>query len=194
VRTPDARLVWYASIGSRSKTSIAALGVMEGYTGYLVHDDYAGWYQFDAQLQGVQQCAQHLIRHAKGMLKLHPTQQQWAAHVITVLREAAAADTDATTDGREQLDPQLPTDLQRRYDDAVGWGTITNHHRDGARGNHPVNGHRRCTSVSELNSSSGRVSLAHSRAWSRTVWSGSRASVIQMSYAVAGRARKMSCR
>jgi hypothetical protein len=41
VRTPDARLVWYAPIGSRSKTAITGLGVLEGYTGYLVRDDYA---------------------------------------------------------------------------------------------------------------------------------------------------------
>jgi hypothetical protein len=36
VRTPDARLVWYAPIGSRSKTAIAGLGVLDGYAGYLV--------------------------------------------------------------------------------------------------------------------------------------------------------------
>ena len=30
VRTPDARLVWYAPIGSRSKTALAALGVLQG--------------------------------------------------------------------------------------------------------------------------------------------------------------------
>ena len=34
VRTPDARLVWYAPIDSRSKTAIADLGVLEGYAGY----------------------------------------------------------------------------------------------------------------------------------------------------------------
>jgi transposase len=62
VRTPDARLVYYAPIGSRSKTSLAGLGVLEGYTGYLVRDDYAGWHQFDTQLDGVQQCVAHLIR------------------------------------------------------------------------------------------------------------------------------------
>jgi transposase len=137
VRTPDARLVWYAPIGSRSKTSIAALGVMEGYAGYLVRDDYAGWYQFDAQLAGVGQCAAHLIRHAKGVLELHPTQQHWAADVITVLREAAAAVTEATTDGRDHLDPQLLTDLRKRYDHAVKWGITTNRHRDWPKGNHP---------------------------------------------------------
>ena len=137
VRTPDARLVWYAPMGSRSKTSIAALGVMEGYTGYLVRDDYAGWYQFDAQLAGVGQCAAHLIRHAKGVLELHPTQQQWAAQVITVLREAATAVTEATTNGRDHLDPQLLADLRKRYDQAVGWGITTNRHRDWPKGNHP---------------------------------------------------------
>ncbi len=46
-----------------------------------------------------------LIRHAKGVLELHPTQQQWAAHIITVLREAAAAVTTARTEGHDQLDP-----------------------------------------------------------------------------------------
>ncbi|MCA1681936.1 MAG: transposase, partial [Actinobacteria bacterium] len=137
VRTPDARLVWYAPIGSRSKAALADLGVLEGYTGYLVRDDYAGWHQFDAQLDGVQQCVAHLIRHAKGVLELHPTQQKWAGEVITVLREAAAAVTQATTDGHDQLDPQLLTDLRQRYDDAVGWGITTNRHRDWTKGNHP---------------------------------------------------------
>ncbi len=134
VRTPDARLVWYAPIGSRSKTAIAGLGIMRDYPGYLVRDDYAGWHQFDAQLAGVQQCAAHLIRHCKGVLELHPTQQKWAGEIITVLREAAAAVTETTTD---QLDPQLLADLRRRYDHAVTWGITTNRHREWAKGNHP---------------------------------------------------------
>jgi len=137
VRTPDARLVWYAPIGSRSKTSLAALGVLADYAGYLVRDDYASWHQFDAQLAGVQQCAAHLIRHAKGVLELHPTQQKWAGEVITVLREAAAAVTEATTKQRDHLDPQLLTDLRQRYDHAVRWDITTNRHRDWPKGNHP---------------------------------------------------------
>jgi len=137
VRTPDARLVWYAPIGSRSKTALAALGVLTGYAGYLVRDDYAGYYQFDASLAGVQQCAAHLIRHCKGVLELHPTHQSWAGEVITVLREAAAAVTEATTHERDQLDPQLLTSLRARYDHAVAWGVTTNRHRTWATGNHP---------------------------------------------------------
>lgn len=130
VRTPDARLVWYAAMGSRSKSAIADLGVLDGYAGYLVRDDYAGWHQFDTQLTGVQQCAAHLIRHAKGVLELHPTQQNWAGEVITVLRQAAATVTD-------EPDPQLLADLRHRYDRAVAWGITTNRHRDWTKGNHP---------------------------------------------------------
>ncbi|MGH3899349.1 MAG: IS66 family transposase [Pseudonocardiaceae bacterium] len=105
VRTPDARLVWYAALGSRSKTALAGLGVLEGYAGYLVRDDYTGWHQFDTQLAGVQQCTAQLIRHAKGVHELHPTQQNWAGEVITVLREANTAVAAATADGRDQLAP-----------------------------------------------------------------------------------------
>ncbi|HWR47471.1 MAG TPA: transposase [Pseudonocardiaceae bacterium] len=72
VRTPDARLVYYAAMGSRSKADIAGLGVLEGYAGYLVRDDYTAWHQFDTQLAGVQQCTAHLIRHAKGVLSFPP--------------------------------------------------------------------------------------------------------------------------
>jgi transposase len=137
VRTPDARLVWYAPIGSRSKNALADLGVLDGYTGYLVRDDYAGWRQFDAQLDGVQQCVAHLIRHCKGVLELHPTQQRWASEVITVLREAAAAVTEAQADARDHLDPTRLADLRARYNKAVAWGILTNRHRDWAKGNHP---------------------------------------------------------
>jgi hypothetical protein len=137
VRTPDARLVYYAPIGSRSQTALAAVGILDGDTGSLVRDDYAGDHQFDAQLAGVQQCAAHLIRHCKGVLERHPTQQKWASEVITVLREANTAITQTTADGHDQLDPALLADLRTRYDTAVAWGITTNRHRTWAQGNHP---------------------------------------------------------
>ncbi|MGH3998657.1 MAG: IS66 family transposase, partial [Pseudonocardiaceae bacterium] len=137
VRTPDARLVWFAPIGSRSKTALTGLGVLEGYPGYLVKDDYAAWHQFDAHLAGVQQCTAHLIRHTKGVLDLHPTQQNWAGEVITVPREANTAVVAATADGRNHLDPRVLTDLRQRYDKAVAWGITTNRHRTWIKGNHP---------------------------------------------------------
>jgi transposase len=106
LRTPDERLVWLAVIASRSKQAIAELGVLDGYTGYLVRDDYAGWHQFDAHLAGVQQCAAHLFRHLQGVVDLHPDRQAWAAEVRQVLREAHAAVEQARVEHRQALDPR----------------------------------------------------------------------------------------
>lgn len=137
VRTPDASLIWYAGMTSRTKTSIADLGVLTGWGGYLVRDDYAGWHQFDAGLAGVQQCCAHVNRHCKGVLELHPDWQKWAGQVIAVLCEAAAAVDTARDKGDEHLDTDLLAALRARYDRAVGWGVTTNRHRYWHKGNHP---------------------------------------------------------
>jgi hypothetical protein len=137
LRTPDARLIWYTGMTSRAKTSIADLGVLEDWHGYLVRDDYAGWHQFDPHLAGVQQCAAHIIRHCKGVLELHPDWQKWAAQVITVLRQTAAAVEQARATGADELDPDLLADLRARYDKAVEWGITTNRHRDWHKNKHP---------------------------------------------------------
>jgi uncharacterized membrane-anchored protein YhcB (DUF1043 family) len=137
LRTPDARLIWYAGMTSRAKSSIADLGVLDDYRGYLVRDDYAGWHQFDPHLAGVQQCCAHLIRHCKGVLELHPDWQKWAGEVIAVLRETAQAVEQARTAGTDQLDPDLLAELRQRYDKAVAWGVATNRHRDWHKGKHP---------------------------------------------------------
>jgi transposase len=136
LRTPDARLIWYAGMTSRSKDSIADLQVLEGWHGYLVRDDYAGWHQFDPHLAGVQQCCAHIIRHCKSVLELHPDWQKWAGQVITVLRDTAKAVDEARTAGADQLAPDLMADLRARYDKAVDWGITTNRHRDWHKGNH----------------------------------------------------------
>jgi transposase len=73
----------------------------------------------------------------QGVLELHPSQQNWAGEVITVLREAASAVTASQADECDHLDPALLADLRARYDKAVAWGIITNQHRDWAGGNHP---------------------------------------------------------
>jgi len=138
IRTPDERLIWYAATASRSSEAIKGLGALDGYHGYLVRDDYAGWAQFDAQLAGVQQCCQHLSRYLKGVHDLHPDWQRWAADAHQVLRDAQAAVQDAIAAGQPALDPGLLAGLRKRYDEAVHWGEITNRHRDWDDGkNHP---------------------------------------------------------
>jgi hypothetical protein len=104
VRTPDERLIWYAATSSRSAEAIKGLGVMDGYHGILVRDDYAGWARFDAQLAGVQQCCQHLARHLKGVHDLHLDWQRWAGDVRQILKEAHAAVVSVAAAGQTALD------------------------------------------------------------------------------------------
>jgi transposase len=138
VRTPDERLVWYAATPSRSSEAIKGLGVLDGYGGYLVRDDYAGWAQFDAQLAGVQQCCAHLARYLNGVHELHPDWQHWAEEARQILSQAHRAVQDAAAAGQTALDPELLADLRERYDAAVHWGEITNRLRDWDDGkNHP---------------------------------------------------------
>ncbi|HVB43149.1 MAG TPA: transposase [Streptosporangiaceae bacterium] len=137
IRTPGARLIWYASMGSRSGAAIAGLGALDGWHGYLVRDDYAGWHHFDDRLAGVQQCAAHLIRHCTGVLEPHPQWQAWAGQVRGILREAAAAVQAARNDGKTQLGPVLLADLRARYDEQVARGITTSRLRDWHKGNIP---------------------------------------------------------
>ncbi|TCJ30466.1 IS66 family transposase [Parafrankia sp. BMG5.11] len=140
VRTPAPGLVWYAPVHSRSSKALKDLGVLDGFTGHLVRDDYSGWAQFDAQPAGVQQCLAHMIRHLQGVWDLHHDEQRWARRVQDVLREAHTAVTTATAAGDDHLDPDLLTALRARYDKDVEWGRITNRCRDWHDGNHP--GHK----------------------------------------------------
>jgi Transposase IS66 family len=126
IRTPDERLVLLAATSSRSKDAIKAVGVLDGWNGYLVRDDYKGWHQFDDQLAGVGQCGAHIIRHLQGVWDLHKTHQAWAGQVQQILREANQAVAAAKAARADRLDPGLIASLRQRYDEAVAWGVTTN--------------------------------------------------------------------
>ena len=91
VRTPDARLVWYAPISSRSSSSDRGLGVTRRLCRYLFATTTPAGTSSTPNSLASSNARAHLIRHAKGVLELHPTQQRWAGQIIDVLREAAAA-------------------------------------------------------------------------------------------------------
>lgn len=136
VRTPDARLVWFKDVASRSSESIRGLGVMDGFTGVLVRDDYAGWYQFDAQLAGVQQCCQHLLRSLRGVAALDSDNQAWADQVAQALRDAGRLANRAVTTSTG-IDSDVVTALRWRYDQGVAVGISVNLSRPWPGGNHP---------------------------------------------------------
>jgi transposase len=144
VRTPDARLVWYRQIAARTAQRIAELGVFEGWGGILVRDDYAGWYQFDAHLAGVQQCCAHLIRHLQGVRDLDPREQRWAGQIQQALRDAAHLVAHAAATNTP-INTEALAYARYRYDQGVLVGISTNLSRPWHKGNlrgHGSSGHR----------------------------------------------------
>lgn len=138
IRTPDERLVLLEAVQSRSRDAIKAVGVLPGWSGFFVRDDYKGWHQYDAGLAGVGLCGAHLIRSLQSVLDLHPQWQAWAGQVQQILREANQAVKAAKYARHDRLTPDVLYDLRQRYDEAVGWGISTNRHRDWKGGqNHP---------------------------------------------------------
>jgi transposase len=138
IRTPDRRLISYRPTGSRSGDAIGALGVLDGYTGYLVRDGYTAYQRFETTLAGVQQCCAHIIRRCKGVRVLGPGGvQNWTTQVREALAEAHQAVERAKARGDHALAPQLLADLRTRYDQAVESGRVHNRHRDWPDGNHP---------------------------------------------------------
>ena len=57
---PD--LIWYGAAGNRTKPSITGFGILDGFRGVLVRDDYGGYLSYDDGLAGVQQCLAHLLQ------------------------------------------------------------------------------------------------------------------------------------
>ena len=138
VGTPDERLRLLLALASRRKGSVAA-GIPAGFTGYLMTDGYAGYQHLLSRIAGIGQCAQHVIRRARQVMKLGPGRvQEWAADIIKVPGDAWRAVEGARARGSTGLDPQVLGDLRERYDTAVSFGIVHNRLRDwDGGGNHP---------------------------------------------------------
>jgi transposase len=101
-------------------------------------DGYTGYQHLLSRLAGIQQCCQHITRRCRAVTKLGPGGlQSWAGDIIAILREAHHAVQDARARGSTALDPKLPEELRRRYDEAAAFGVTHNRHRGWDTGNHP---------------------------------------------------------
>jgi transposase len=138
VRTPDGRLTFLQALGSRRKGSVGG-GIPAAFTGHLITDGYTGYQHLLSRIAGIQQCAQHVIRRCRAVMKLGPGGvQNWAGDIIQVLGQAHRAVEDARARGSTGLDPQVIDELRERYDQAVKSGNIHNRLRDwDGGGNHP---------------------------------------------------------
>jgi transposase len=86
-----ADLIWYGAAGNRTKPAITGFGILDGYRGVLVRDDYGGYLSYDAGLAGVQQCLAHLYRYLDDAYATDPGSQVWTRQAGDALRAAAAA-------------------------------------------------------------------------------------------------------
>lgn len=132
---PD--LVWYGAAGDRTKASISAFGILDGYHGALVRDDFGGYVSYDADLAAVQQCLSHLLRYLDDAYAIDLVVQVWARQVADALRTAIHEVNTARAAGRTSLDADLLAKLRRLYDQGVAVGISTNTSRGWHKGNHP---------------------------------------------------------
>ncbi len=132
---PD--LIWYGAAGNRTKAAITGFGILDGYRGVLVRDDYGGYLSYDAGLAGVQQCLAHLYRYLDDACAIDPVSQAWARQAGDALREAGTAVRAARGAGQASLGPGLLAGLRHRYDQAVACGISVNLSRPWHKGGHP---------------------------------------------------------
>jgi len=132
-----ADLIWYGAAGDRTKLSITGFGILDGYRGVLVRDDYGGYLSYDAGLAGVQQCLAHLYRYLDDAHATGPVSQAWTRQAGDALRAASAAVRAARDSGQAELDPALLARLRHSYDQAVAFGISVNLSRPWHKGKHP---------------------------------------------------------
>lgn len=135
------KLVWFGAAAGRGHAQLDGFGILPGYRGTLVRDDYAGYAKYDRDLTAVQLCCAHLTRTLRRISELdregEKIQGCWADEIAAVLLEAKHAVDQARRRGEEALDADLLAGLHERYDTAVRWGILTNRDRDWPSGRHP---------------------------------------------------------
>jgi transposase len=108
---PD--LIWYGAAGNRTKLAITGFGILDGYRGILVRDDYGGYLSYDAGLAGVQQCLAHLYRYLDDAYATDPVSQVWTRQAGDALRAAGVAVRAARGARQASLDPGCATATTR---------------------------------------------------------------------------------
>ena len=132
-----ADLIWYGAAGNRTKLAITGFGILDGFAGVLVRDDYGGYLSYDAGLAGVQQCLAHLYRYLDDAYAIDPGSQVWTRQAGDALRAAGAAVRAARDARQASLDPALLAGLRHSYDQAVTFGISVNLSRPWHKGSHP---------------------------------------------------------
>ncbi len=131
-----ADLVWFGAGGTRTKKEITAFGILDNFDGTLVRDDFGGYVSYDDDLEGVQQCLSHMLRHLQGVTDIDPVAQAWSVQAADALRLAIHVFNLARRKG-VALDSDEIAKARKKFDQAVACGISINSSRPWAKGNHP---------------------------------------------------------
>ena len=129
-------LIWFGAAGTRTKKEITAFGILDDYAGVLVRDDFGGYLSYDDDLEGVQQCLSHMLRHLQDVTDIDPHTQVWTVQAADALRVAIHAFNLARRDGTA-IDPDHIATARKKFDQAVNCGISINLSRPWPNGNHP---------------------------------------------------------
>lgn len=99
---------------NRGIEGIAAIGVLTGYTGTIVHDGLATYDTEGLATATHAQCHQHLGRHLDDLAK-HASQTPWACAMKVVLRAAKQASKEAAAAGLSRVPDAIATPIRQRY-------------------------------------------------------------------------------
>lgn len=128
-------LTWYGAADNRGHAALDGFGVLPGYRGVLIRDDYVSYHKYDAHLAGVQLCCAHLLRDLQGVIDNAPDQEHaaWASAAQRILREADKAVGQAHAAG----DTTLPEGERSRFEEefltAARCGISVNPHNGGKK-------------------------------------------------------------
>jgi len=109
--TPE--LTAYFPHAKRGGEALDAFGLLECFTGILVHDHWSAYERYHC-LHAF--CNAHHLRELIALAETIPSQQRWAEDMIALLCEANTRTADARLQGLETLPAAEVERLHRRYD------------------------------------------------------------------------------
>lgn len=95
----------------RGRTAMERQGVLPSFSGILVHDSLASYWQYGS---GHGLCCAHILRELNGVAETHP-EQTWAPSFIKLLLDMKRAKDEAMSNRREWLDAKTRNEFSRRY-------------------------------------------------------------------------------
>jgi transposase len=110
--------------GGRSAADIDAGGVLDGYSGVIVRDGYAGYSHLTDALHAW--CGARNLRDLRDLYTFDPDGQVWARSMADLLIHANAAATTARAAGQPRLTAEQTAQINAWYRGAVAKGITDN--------------------------------------------------------------------